>query len=480
MSEEDRLKVESAPGPKELVKVASAVPQLHEFNPYLVPYQISVISLIRQEYNYNLGPLEILLSGSVGSAKSLLLAHIIVTHMLMYPGAGVLVGRRVLKDGKNTIWAMILKHYPEFRKYWNKSNNTIQLPPWKDENGVERQGSIAYLVSWDKGDYEKFRSYELSLAVIEELTENKTVEMLTEIRARLGRAQGVPENLLICATNPAGPSHPAYEYFMENLSESRRVFYSKTKDNPFLPDWYTASLRKSLDKRQAMRLLEGLWVEINQEKVYYEYEDDRVYRDYNYKWDYSLPLDLFFDFNNSKAGKPMSVGAGQYKDGKYHFGKCWIIPGMRTLDMLDQVAFDGFLDKPFPEFRFFGDASGKHGDTRANKSDWDLIENFIANYIPKRGGQLSYVMEVPLSNPPIKLRHNLMNGCFRNTYGETTFYIYKEAKDAAKGFRLTQLIEGANLKEDDSLREQHITTAAGYYVYRNKLLTEDIAALVIS
>lgn len=457
--------------PPNEVKVASKVPTLTEFNPYLVPYQIDVISLIRQEYNYNLGPLEILLSGSVGSAKSLLLAHLIVTHALMFPGAGILVGRRVQRDGLNTIWQMILKHYPEFRQYWKKSpGHTITLP----------NGSIIYLVSWDKGDFEKFRSYELSMAVIEELTENKSVDMITEIRARLGRAQGVSENVLICATNPSGPSHPAHEYFIENQSESRRVFYSKTADNPFLPAWYTESLRKSLDKKQAMRLLEGLWVEIDQERVYYEYDDSKVFRDTTYKWDYRYPLDLFFDFNNSKAGKPMSVGAGQYINGKYHIAKTWIIAGMRTLDMMDQLAYDGFLDMPFKEIRVFGDAAGKHSDTRSNKSDWELIENFLANYERKDEKPLSYVVEVPMSNPPIKLRHNLINGCFRNTYGETSLYIYKEAKDAARGFRLTQLIEGANLKEDDSLREQHITTAIGYYVYRNKFLSEDIAELVIS
>jgi hypothetical protein len=389
----------------------------------------------------------------------------------MYKGAGILVGRRVLRDLKNTIWQMILKHYPELRKYWNKSDTTIRLP----------NGSIIYGVSYDKGDYEKFRSYELSMAVIEELTENKNIDMITEIRARLGRAQGVPENVLICATNPAGPSHPAHEYFIEGQSETRRVFYSKTSDNPFLPAWYTDSLRKSLDKRQAMRLLEGLWVEIQQEQVYYEYDDSRVYRDYEYKWDYSLPLDLFFDFNNSKAGKPMSVGAGQVdRYGRFHIAKTWIIAGMRTLDMLDQVAFDGYLDRPFKEVRLFGDASGKHGDTRSNKSDWELIENFLANYQRKDEKPISYILEVPQSNPPIKLRHNLMNGCFKNANGYTSLFIYKEAKDAAKGFRLTQLIEGANLKEDDSLREQHITTAIGYYVYRVKTYDRELEALVIS
>jgi hypothetical protein len=395
----------------------------------------------------------------------------------MYPGAGIIVGRRVLKDAKNTIWAMIFKHYPEFKQYWNKTLNTISLP----------NGSIIYLVSWDKGDYDKFRSYEVSMVVIEELTENDTIEMVTELRLRLGRAQGVPENVLICATNPDSPMHPAYQYFIEQQGESRRVFYSRTEDNPFLPAWYIESLRKTLDPKMVRRMLYGEWIEINSENVYYEYDDLRVYRDQPYKWNYAYPLDLMFDFNNSKAGKPMSVGAGQWINGIFHLGKTWIIPGMRTLDMLDEVANDGYLDMPFPSIRLFGDASGKAQDTRSNKSDWDLIEYFMANYKPKQALgfgppplKLSYRMEVPLANPPIKLRHNTMNALFNNDLKETRFFIYKEAKDAAKGFRLTKLIEGAHLKEDDSLREQHITTACGYWAHRISVISRPRAPLVIS
>jgi hypothetical protein len=452
------------------LQVASAVPTIEQFDPYKVPYQIDVITLIRRDYNYNLGPLEILLSGSVGSAKSLLLAHIVATHVIIYPGAGVLVGRRVHKDMKNTIWAMILKHYPALRQYWNKSDTTIRLP----------NGSIIYGVSWDKGDYDKFRSYELSLAVIEELTENDTMDMVTEIRMRLGRAQEVRENLLICATNPDSPSHPAYQYFIEGASDTRKVFYSKTEDNPFLPKWYIESLRKTLDHKQALRMLKGQWIEINKDNVYYAYEDENNYRDYVYKWDLSKPIDLFLDFNNSKSGKPMSVGAGQYINGQYHLAKTWIIGGMRTLDMMDEVANDGYLDMGFPMVRFFGDASGRHGDTRSNKPDWDLIENFIANYRPKHRAYLDYEIEVPAANPAIKARHNLVNGLCINDLKQSNLFIYKEAKDLAKGLRLTQLKKDSRLIEDDSLREQHITTALGYYVYRNDLITRDIQALVIS
>lgn len=365
---------------------------------------------------------------------------------------------------------MILKHYPALRQYWNKSDTTIRLP----------NGSIIYGVSWDKGDYDKFRSYELSLAVIEELTENDTMDMVTEIRMRLGRAQGVRENLLICATNPDSPSHPAHQYFIEGASDTRKVFYSKTEDNPFLPKWYIESLRKTLDHKQALRMLKGQWIEINKDNVYYAYEDENNYRDYVYKWDLTKPIDLFLDFNNSKSGKPMSVGAGQYINGQYHLGKTWIIGGMRTLDMMDEVANDGYLDMGFPMVRFFGDASGRHGDTRSNKPDWDLIENFIANYRPKHRAYLDYEIEVPAANPAIKARHNLVNGLCVNDLKQSNLFIYKEAKDLAKGLRLTQLKKDSRLIEDDSLREQHITTALGYYVYRNDLISRDIQALVIS
>jgi len=446
--------------------LTSDVPTVTEFDPYRVPYQIKVISLVRQEYNYNLGPLELLLSGAVGSAKSILLSHLISTHVRNNPGAGVLVGRKVLKDLKNTQWAMLLKHDPALAEYWNKSDMTIRLP----------NGSIIYGVSWDDGNYSKFRSYPLSMAAIEELTENKNMEFYQEIRMRVGRCLNVKENLMVSATNPDSPHHEAFKYFFENKSESVRVFRSKSEDNPFLPKWYIASLRERLDPKMAKRMLEGEWIEINQDRIYYAFEDSRNYKDDVYKFNLSYPLDLMFDFNNSKSGKPMSVAAGQYINGHFNVAKTWIIAGMRTLDMCDEVAASGLIDRPFCSIRLFGDATGKHSDTRSNKSDWELIEGFFANY----KSRLPYMIEVGLSNPPIKERHNLINSLCINDLGMTKFTIYKDAEDAAKGFRLAKLVEGANLKEDDSLREQHVTTAIGYWAVRIDKYMRDLQPIVIS
>jgi hypothetical protein len=450
-------------------ETVSTTPKLHEFDPYRIPYQIKVLSTIRQEYDYSLGPLEILLSGSVGSAKSLLACHIISTHIRLNPHAGVMIGRRTLKDLKNTTWSMLLDHDPLLRKYLNKAEMKIELP-W---------GAKIYGVSWDDGNYDKFRSYALSLAVIEELTENDNMDFYREIRMRIGRARA-SEFAVVALTNPDSPHHPAHEYFIENQSPSRKVFYSRTEDNPFIPRWYIESLKRDLPQRLIDRMLYGIWNELDSERVYYSFTDERNLIDEEYIWDPRLPLDLMFDFNNSKAGKPMSVAVGQVRGKTYHVAKTFIIPGLRTLDMCDELAQDGLLDLPFPMVRAFGDASGRHQDTRSNRSDWDLIENFLSNYTPRSGSRLNVEIEVPLSNPPIKYRHNTLNGMFKNALGESFIFLYKGAKDAARGFRLTQYKKGAKLTEDDNLREQHVTTAIGYWICRDKTISEDIAPLVIS
>jgi hypothetical protein len=43
------------------------------------------------------------------------------------------------------------------------------------------------------------------------------------------------------------------------------------------------------------------------------------------------------------------------------------------------------------------------------------------------------------------------------------FFIYQDAADADEGFRLTKLKKGSVLAEDDSYKNQHVTTALGYW-----------------
>ena len=87
----------------------SDIPSLTQFDPCIIPFQYQVIKDIRKKFDYSKGVYELLLSGSVGSAKSILMAHLAVTHCLLYPYAQALIGRLSMPALKDTLLKMIVK-----------------------------------------------------------------------------------------------------------------------------------------------------------------------------------------------------------------------------------------------------------------------------------------------------------------------------------------------------------------------------------
>jgi hypothetical protein len=437
-----------------------STPTLTEFNPSLIPWQMEATNFI-SEFDYSQGVLEVLFSGSVGSAKSIEAAHLTCLHAIENAQSRVLAIRRALKDLKRTFWPTVLKHLadvPHLIKSYNKTEMKITLV-----NGSEIIGD-----SYDDMNLEKFRSLELSMVIIEEATESNK-EVYEAIKMRVGRLPKVPKNIILCLTNPDAPDHYLYEYFIANEGPCRKVFYSLTHQNPFLPSWYVENLRRDLDPKMALRMLEGQWIEINQERIYYAYSSEYNFINETYKFNPAYPVCLMHDFNRA-AGKPMSAAVGQEIKGNFHVAKTFLVDGGRTQDVMDEIADAGYLDLN-TTIKIYGDASGKHTDTRNNRSDWDIISEFINNYKRADSERNTLINNVPLSNPTIRGRHNVLNALFRNDLGETHLFIYKEARDADKGFKLTKLKKGAELVEDDSLREQHVTTAIGYWAHKSKNTT---------
>lgn len=427
------------------------IPSLTEFNPFIIPWQGTATKEIRTEYDYNLGVHEVLFSGSVGSAKSCLLAHLVVTHCLFNKGARALVARKSMPDLKDTIWNEILEHVEEDlvegKDYvHNKSRTSIKFS----------NGSEIVTRSWADGKVKKVRSLILSMAVIEELTEADTADFYKELKMRVGRIPVIKEQLIICATNPDSPAHWAYKYFIANSNPTRHVYYSITSDNPFLPKSYIDGIRETLSPKEARRMLHGEWLELSNEVIYYNYSREKNFIDAVYEFDRKYPIDIMFDFNIAE-GKPMSAATGQNINGTYHTKKTYIIHGARTLDIMEEMYRDGLFEST-SMFRIFGDAAGKHRDTRSVRSDYDIIESFL-----KRIG-VRYQMKVPKSNGAIRERHNKMNAAFQNDLGNVRFFIYKEAEPLDEGLRLTKLKKGSQYIEDDSFEFQHVTTASGYWV----------------
>ncbi|HEV8043811.1 MAG TPA: phage terminase large subunit [Rubrobacter sp.] len=430
-------------------------PTLSGFSPDIIAYQREVIDLVRWDYDYTLGNLEILLSGSYGSAKSTLLAHLAVTHCLLYPGAVCGIGRRARDDIKKTIWKEILDHIAE--DLVEGVDYTVNLSELRIEfsNGAAIESCF-----WGDKRYMKFRSRKFSMLIIEEIVENDEddQEAFRQLKARLRRIPGIPENVFIAATNPGPPTHWVHRYFIApGPHPTRRVFYSRTEDNPFIDPVYVQQLRADLSPKEARRYLDGQWIELTTEVVYYEYQAAAQFRaSTDYTVSKTHPVGISFDFNIGE-GKPMSAVMFQYVAGSFHFFNEVVIEGVRTADILEEWDARGALDVA-DEFILTGDASGKNRDTRSSRSDYDIIRQELAG----RGKRCDY--RVPTKNPPVRSRHNRVNAHCKNDQGDVRLFLYKGCVKLDEGMRLVRLKRGADYLEDDSKDYQHSTTALGYAV----------------
>lgn len=435
----------------------TSTPTLSQFNPHDVPYQYGVIKDVRANFDYSDGFHEILLSGSVGSAKSLLMAHLIITHCLFNPGARVCIGRYALPDLKSTLVQKIIEHIgtdlKEGRDYYYNSSTAY----FKFSNGSEIISR-----SWADRNFTKVRSLELSMLAIEELTENDTDEAYTELSMRVNRLPHIKEQIIICATNPDSPSHWAYKHFIISDSPTRHVYYSVTSDNKFLPESYIRKLKENLDPKMVERMIYGKWIDVAGETIYYQYNHGLHYKKDDYKINPKYPIYFSWDFNIGH-GKPLSVIFFQYINDVFHFYNELTIEGLRTEAACVEAWERGLFSSLTPNYVLMGDATGTARSTQSNVNNYEIITKFLDEK------KVRYQYMVLRSNPPIKARHNLVNAYMQNAEGAVRFYLYGKDKGRCKmadeGLRLTKLKDGASYIEDDSKAYQHITTSIGYGIY---------------
>lgn len=452
--------------PDARLRIINSKPTLNKFCPDGIPYQREVLRLARKDFDYSNGNLEILLSGSYGSAKSVLLAHMAVTHCLKYKRARVALVRRALPDLKRTIYQEIIEHIQDDLIEGVDYEKKDTIASIKFSNGSE-----IIAVSWADRKYTKVRSLKLSMVIIEEAVENDSQDYdgFMAIKARLRRLPHVTENILICATNPGSQSHWLYKYFIaENESniqhDTRYVFYSLTEQNIYLDPVYIKQLKADMDPKQADRYLRGIWCDLYKDKVYYAYDSKKNYRPYKYTVDLTHPVYISWDFNIG-VGKPLSLCLFQYIKDEFHFFNEVVIEGLRTNDSLDELSSKGFLDLKVPKFIICGDAAGKHRDTRNNQDDYSIIVKFLSNYKTADNRSIVFEKWVPVSNPPIRKRHNQVNSYCANDLGDNRLFVYEPCKTLHEGMRLVELRKGADIVEDDSKFYQHVTTALGYGIH---------------
>tara|TARA_R110000868_G_C10972634_1_gene770621 strand:+ start:8650 stop:10092 length:1443 start_codon:yes stop_codon:yes gene_type:complete len=434
------------------------------FNPTHINWQYRVLWDQNNTWEYKDGVVAVLYSGAVGSAKTTLAAWQAIQHCTKFKKAKCLLGRRSLPDLRDTI-------YSDICELLDNDDQLIEGEDYITYDPICRivfpkMKSEIFSRTWGDKKYKKFRSLKISMAVIEEATENNIEDRqaIREIMQRLNRIRHIKENTLILLTNPDSPAHWIHKDFIEKAHvPGIHVYYSLTTDNRFLDPGYIEFLRKTLTKKEADRQLRGMWVEIDSDRIYYAYQSEVNFkRDEKYQLDTRYRVDLMMDFNIGK-GKPMSWALGQYIGDSFHVFKEYHAETMRTGQLLEEMAEDGAFELPV-KWGIFGDAAGKHNDTRSNWSDIEIVEQYIANYRRKDGSMLEYEINIPRANPPLRRRHNTANGVFENDLGEVRFYLYKGCEWIDEGFRLTEPKKGADNVEDDTLEQQHVTTAITYWI----------------
>jgi hypothetical protein len=440
-------------------------PTINEFDPRHIPFQTQVLRDIRN-FDYSKGTHEILLSGSVGSSKSILACHIAALSMIENRGAHVGLGRLSMPALKGTIFKDLTDHVSPLP--FKVTDNTAKME-FKPTN------SRLTSFSWSDKKYLKFRSHVFNVFIYEEGTENDTDDSYKEIVSRVGRMNHIDQKLIVVCTNPGAPSHWLYERFIgDNNSDRRHVYYSKTKDNPFLPPSYIDDLRRNFSPKEARRMLHGEWIEINEEVIYYEYDRDIHFTDERYEINERFPVWWSHD-QNLADGKPMSSVFFQRIGDTFHFFDEIVIQGARTLDVCEEAKDRGLLECN-RKIIITGDAAGRARDTRSMGDDYSIIRRFVNNC----GSNAEFDVCPPLQNPPIRKRHNTVNAYLKNDLGQHRIKVYGKCKTLDKGFRLTKLRPGASYIEDDSPRApwQHVTTAAGYGILKALRYNEESSALL--
>lgn len=428
----------------------------YSLDPRRIPWQWDALQKITN-LDYSLGTHEIAFCGIVGSAKTTLAAWIALDHCCKFKDANFFIGRRSYSDLRDTSFAEIYELAfntwgSEVDKWTRLSDCSIEFP-W----GANISGG-----TWGDGRYEKYKSKKFSAGWIEEPTENGAEEyngLLNILRPRIGRVShnnsDVNENFFIYSFNAHDPMHPIYDEFFNGGDELTHLFESKEKDNPFLHEKYYDNLLKRLDPVNVQRQIEGKWVSSNTGSIYHAYDNTKHFKNRDYTIKPGFPVHIAWDFNIGD-GKPLSVCLFQYYGDHFHFFDEVIIEGIRTEDSCEEIHNRGYFNHGL-KFILHGDATGSARSTSSKLSDWQIINNYFRNHI----NSPRYEIKVPRSNPPIRKRHNLVNGYMQNGLGEVRLSVYKKCKTLDKGFRLTAFKKGSSI-EDDSKAYQHVTTSAGY------------------
>lgn len=245
---------------------------------------------------------DIVYGGGKGGGKTYLGCSLIFGDALMYPGTHYFIARKELNDLRRftipSIYEVMTNLGLEPNSYlkWHGQDNFYELP----------NKSKVFLIAakYLPGDpqYQRFGSMQMTRGWIEEAGEFSPLAK-SNLQASIGRWKNDDYNLpakLLQTCNPS-KNYLYIDYYKPNKSGTldpwKCFIQALPQDNKRLPDGYIENLKRSLSKREKLRLLDGNW----------EYDDDP-----SALMDYDSIISIFTNSHVVGGKKYISADVGRY------------------------------------------------------------------------------------------------------------------------------------------------------------------------
>ena len=240
----------------------------------------------------------------------------------------------------------------------------------------------------------------------------------------------------------------AYEFNIERENGIRardviEIVNGTTYENASnLAPGYIESMASTLDEQLFQRYIKGLWVNIGSGKMFYNLDRNIHLEDLHYEKD--LPLMVSSDFNLN----PMCWSIWQQ-----HKDELWCIDQLMVKGNADTETCCKELYRRYEDAKhyiWFGDASGKSGSTKSQKSDYDIIREFF------REKKIQLEMRVPEANPSIRDSANAVNVRLKNANGESFIRFDKQkCPDIILSVEGSKYKSGTFEKDDSKDRDEN-------------------------
>lgn len=336
---------------------------------------------------------------------------------------------------------------------WDELRDRLDELGWKYKERISKQrflfsrGRYIQVIGAEK--IRRARGKRYAKAYLDEVAfyTAKLTDIWRAIRPALADFKGGA----IVATTPNGKGTDAYDFYLELLKkEDWKYFYWRTLDNPYIDPEEIEAARRELDPKSFNQEYMAGWESFDG-LAYYCF-DENLHLKPCQKFDFSLPLDLSFDFNVN----PTTLLVSQKEHGKIRFKKEYSLKNSSTPMTVRNFCEDFQAQKKKAVLHIYGDASGAANKSNTGRSDYYYAEEVLKEY------GFAYQKRVRASNPAIIDRVAHANAYLKNARGESRVEIDPSCTDLIRDLS-SQPLEGRFPSDKNNLG--HKADAFGYRIY---------------